>query len=151
MRWKRRALRSCRAGLLRVCAGVALVFALAAPTPGAVRSCNGEGSLDQAANLVTYCKEREQLVCVRRGLRKKSSLATTNDCRRAAIQQCELRSWSPGCMPTQRQTRACLNALRSLDTLQTPEDKIPECNAQALCTAHAAAKDAGVGAAGVGH
>lgn len=141
--------RTWRAALLQACAGLMLLLGLAAPTPGAVGSCGGDRSLDELANLDRYCKEREQLVCVRRGLRKEISLAKTNDCRRTAIKQCELRSWSPGCAPTQRQTRACLNALRSIDTLQTPEDQISECNARALCTAHAV-PDAGAADAGVG-
>ena len=129
---------------------MALVLLLAAPGPGAVGSCSGGTNLDRVADLESYCKEREQLVCVRRGLRKELSQGQTNDCRRTAIAQCELRSWSPGCQPTQRQARACLNALRSTDTLHTSEDRIAECKAKALCTAHAA-PDAGTSDAGVGH
>jgi hypothetical protein len=139
-----------RAAFLRAGFGLALVLLLAGPAPGAVGSCSGGANLDRIADLQSYCKEREQLVCVRRGLRKELSQAQTNDCRRTAIAQCELRSWSPGCQPTQRQTRACLNALRSTDTLHTSEDRIAECNAKALCTAQAE-PDAGTADAGVGH
>lgn len=134
---------------LRALAGIALLLLLAGPAPGAVGSCSGGANLDRVADLETYCKERDQLVCVRRGLRRELTTAQTNDCRRTAIQQCGLRSWSPGCMPTERQAQACLNALRSLDTLQTQEDQIAECNKKALCTAPIV-RDAGSADAGVG-
>jgi hypothetical protein len=134
---------------LRALAGCALVLLLGGPAPGADGACSGGPNLDRAADLETYCKQRDQLVCVRRGLRKELTLGQTNDCRRTAIQQCELRSWSPGCMPTERQTRACLNALRSLDTLQTHEDQIAECNRKVLCTAPIV-RDAGSADGGVG-
>jgi hypothetical protein len=138
-----------RRALLQAAAGVLLLLALAAPTPGAVGSCGGEQGLDDFANLDSYCKQRDQLVCVRRQLRKELSLKETNDCRLSAIERCQLRSWSPGCHPTNRQTRACLNALRSIDTLQTKEDQLEECNTNALCTAPIV-RDAGSSDAGVG-
>lgn len=134
-------------------AGVAagLLLLLGGPTPGAVGSCGG-ANLDRAADLASYCKERDQLVCVRRQLRKEISIAASNDCRRQAIAQCEMRSWAPGCQPTVRQTRACLNALRSLDTLQTKENQIAECKVSALCSGGAATtpRDAGSRDAGLG-
>ena len=36
-------------------------FALAAPTPGAVGSC-GTDDLDQAADFMSYCQKREELI-----------------------------------------------------------------------------------------
>lgn len=141
--------RGWRRASLRVAFGVLLLLALAAPTPGAVGSCGGEQGLDDFANLDSYCKQRDQLVCVRRQLRKELSLKETNDCRLSAIERCQLRSWSPGCHPTNRQTQACLNALRSIDTLDTKEDHLEECNSKALCTAPLV-QDAGSSDAGVG-
>jgi hypothetical protein len=134
-----------------------LVLLLGGPTPGAVGSCTGEGKLDAFADLASFCKESEQLKCVRRALRKELTTQQRDDCRRAAITDCEQRSWAPGCHPTERQARACLNALRSLDTLSTKEKDIAECNQRALCTAQPAPRtvDAGAaadaGTAGAGH
>ena len=116
-------------------AGVALFVLLGGPTPGAVGRCSGDEKLDQVANPETYCEQRDQLICVRRELRQELSLAKTIECRRTAIANCQARSFAPGCRPTERQVRACISALRSLDTLHTPDDEIAECNVKALCTA----------------
>jgi hypothetical protein len=132
-------------------ASLLLVLLLGGPTPGAVGSCSGEGKLDAFADLQSFCKEREQLECVRRALRKELTTQQRDDCRRAAIMDCEQRSWAPGCHPTERQADACLNALRSLDTLSTKEKDIAECNQQALCTTRHAAQASDAGAAGAGH
>jgi hypothetical protein len=113
----------------------ALLFALlCGPTPGAVGPCGGD-ELDREADLDSYCAEREQLVCVRQALRREITIAERDECRRQAIEDCRNRSWAPRCQPTERQTRACLNALRSTDTLDTPEDELEECQNKALCTA----------------
>jgi hypothetical protein len=118
----------------RALAGALLFVVLAGPTPGAVGSCGGD-ELDREADLDSYCAEREQLVCVRQALRREITSGQRDDCRRAAIAACRNRSWAPRCQPTERQTQACLNALRSLDTLNTPDDELEECQTDALCTA----------------
>ncbi len=138
-----------RAALARAAAAVALLLLLGGPTPGAIGSCSGEGKLEAPADLQTFCKLSEQYKCVRRALRKEISNQARDDCRRAAITQCGLRSWAPGCHPTQRQANACLNALRSLDTLSTKEADIAECNTGALCAAKLKPSSSG-GAAGAG-
>jgi hypothetical protein len=121
--------------LVRAGFGVLLVLVLGGPTPGAVGSC-GNDSLSGQADLQSYCSEREQLVCVRRNLRREITDGERDECRLAAIQQCASRSWAPECRPTERQARACLNALSALETVRTPENKIMECSTKALCTLH---------------
>jgi hypothetical protein len=130
----RAASRACRRApwLLRACFAVGLMALLGGPTPGAVGACGGD-QLDEPADLQAYCTERDQLVCVRRSLRKELSYAERDDCRRLAIAQCPDRFWLPECQPTRRQARACLNALRSFDTLHTREDEIEECSPSRLC------------------
>jgi hypothetical protein len=118
----------------RAAVGAALFLLLGGPTPGAVGSC-GSDDLDRPADFQSYCLEREQLICVRRGMRREISKGQEQDCRWDAIDFCEaVNDWSPRCQPTERVTRACLNALRSLDTLHTPEDDLEECDDDALCT-----------------
>jgi hypothetical protein len=121
-----------RAGILRGFGGVVAALLLVGPAPGAVGSCGGD-PLDQPAELESYCKEREQLICVRRAMREKLPDVKRDGCRYDAIELCSSRFWKPGCAPTVRQARACLNALRSFDTLKTPEDQIDECKTDALC------------------
>jgi len=120
-----------------------LAALISAPTPGAVGSC-GADDLSGSANLVSYCREREELICVRRHERREISVLERDACRRTEIARCERRFWAPGCAPTQREANACLNALRSLDTLDTPENEIDECQSEALCTAKLPAIDGGV-------
>jgi hypothetical protein len=115
---------------------LALLFVLlAAPTPGAVGSCGTGSELQAPAELETYCKDREELICVRRYLRKELSIDDRDDCRREVIDLCERRFWAPECRPTRRQANACLNALRAKETVDIPEDELDECDAKALCTA----------------
>jgi hypothetical protein len=111
---------------------VFLLFFVCGPAPGAVGSCEEEPRL---AELRPYCEEREQLVCWRRYLRgeMEGGESEVNACRLAAISLCRDRYWPPDCRPTERRTRACLDALRSYDTLYTPESEIPECSAETLC------------------
>ncbi len=115
-------------------AALSLSLLLTAPAPGAVGSCSGE-NLEREADLVSYCKEREELTCVRRAARQELSVVERDECRRTEIARCDHRFWAPGCRPTQREANACLNALRSLDTLGIPEDELHECDRSALCTA----------------
>jgi hypothetical protein len=133
---------------LRVAAGVALMLLLGGPTPGAVGAC-GSDELSGFADIQSYCSEREQLICVRRELRKELTHGERDDCRRAAIAACMARSWAPSCHPTERKARACLNALRSLDTVQTPEDQIDECRTSSLCMLHPNTQAPPLGDAGV--
>lgn len=146
----------------RLFAGAALLLLLGAPTPGAVGSCGGDSELDELAELQPYCEEREELTCVRMALRRELSVVERDDCRRCALDfdglsnerkrecldpetkwnedraqpfvPCDRRFWPADCRPTVRQTNACLNALRSRDTLETAESSIHECNTKALCT-----------------
>ena len=123
----------------------ALLFGLlTGPTSGAVGSC-GSDELDREADLESYCAMREELVCVRRQLRREITIGEQDDCRRQARVDCQNRAWAPSCQPTERQTRACINALSSLDTLDTPEDELEECQREALCTAESDF-DAAIGA-----
>ena len=128
----------------RVAMMLGLALLLAAPTPGAVGSC-GPDDLSGPADLVSYCTEREELICVRRAERGEFTPFERDECRRAEIARCERRSWAPGCSPTARQARACLNALRARSTLDTPEAELEECQRQALCTARQPVSDAGLG------
>jgi hypothetical protein len=127
-----------------------LLLGLGAPTPGAVGSCGGD-DLSETADLQSYCIAREDLVCVRRGERGELSAVGVDKCRRDALEVCPRRWWSPECRPTEREARACLNALRSLDTLSTPEGEIEECQVSALCRARESTPIANdPGAAGTG-
>jgi hypothetical protein len=110
-----------------------LALLLGAPTPGAVGSCGGD-ELSGEADVVAYCQEREQLVCERRRRRGKLDDDGAQICRHEVIELCARRFWPNECRPTERVARACLNALRSLDTLQIEEDEIEECKAESLCT-----------------
>lgn len=116
---------------LAVVLGVAPV--LAAPTPGAVGDCGGDDR-GAPADLQSYCIEREDLTCVRRWHRNEINETQMNECRYDARETCARRTWSADCRPTERQASACLNALASSDTLDTPEDEIEECSVEALCT-----------------
>jgi hypothetical protein len=124
-----------RANVHRVLGWALLALLISAPTPGAVGSC-GSDELSGQADLVAYCTEREELICVRRYERGDLvSVGDRDDCRREEIARCERRFWAPGCAPTKREANACLNALRSRDTLSTKEDELEECQREALCTA----------------
>lgn len=109
-------------------------FTLAAPTPGAVGSC-GRDDLSERAEFGDYCQRREELVCTRRFLRKEITAEARDICRWDAIDACERRSFPRDCRPTRRETDACLRALASFDTLQTPDSEIAECRRDALCHA----------------
>jgi hypothetical protein len=111
-----------------------IALLISAPTPGAVGSC-GSDELAGPAELVAYCTEREELICVRRHERREISVIERDRCRREEIARCSRRYWAPGCAPTKREANACLNALRSLDTLSTLESELDECQSEALCTA----------------
>ncbi len=121
-------------------------FGIVGPTPGAVGDCNGS-KLDQPADVGGYCRQREELTCVRRFLRGEISASARDACRWDAIDTCAARSFAASCRPKAWQTRACLNALASFDTLQTKESDLSECNTRALCageiTSTSRARDAG--------
>ncbi len=103
-----------------------------APTPGAVGSCD-DGDLSEPVNFTYYCRNREELACVRRLLRKEITEAESKECRWDAVDACRRRDFPSDCHPTKRAAEACLNALRSLDTLETKEADLEECNTDALC------------------
>ena len=107
---------------------------LVAPTPGAVGSC-GEGELNEPAEFSYYCRNREELACVRKYLRKEISERQRDTCRWDAVDACKRREFPSTCRPTKRAAEACLNALRSFDTLETEEQDLPECNTDTLCRA----------------
>lgn|GEM_PF-3407627 len=109
-------------------------MAIAAPTPGAVGSC-GNDELSEAAKFSDYCEQREQLLCTRKFLRKEITAEARDLCRWDAIDACDRRSFPGDCRPSRRETEACLRALSSLDTLDTPESEIAECSRSALCKA----------------
>lgn len=112
-----------------------LFLLLAAPTPGAVGSCSTGDELQDAADVESYCKQREELICIRRYLRKELSIDDRDDCRRKVTDLCERRFWAPECRPSVRQANACLNALRAEETVDIPEGKLIECDTSSLCTA----------------
>jgi hypothetical protein len=118
----------------RLLAAFLLLLLLGGPSPGAVGSCEERRRL---AELRPYCEEREQLVCWRRYLRGElgGGEREVNECRATAISRCQNRYWPPDCRPSERQTDACLNALRSYDTLDIPESEIAECSVETLCQA----------------
>jgi hypothetical protein len=114
---------------------VAFVWAmLVAPTPGAVGSCD-DGDLEDPVDFSYYCRNREELACVRRFLRRELTEGERDGCRLDAVDACRRRAFPSDCRPSRRTAEACLNALRSLDTLETPEDELDECNTSALCRA----------------
>jgi hypothetical protein len=107
---------------------------LVAPTPGAVGGCD-EGDLGDPVDFSYYCRNREELACVRRFLRREITERERDDCRLDAVAACRRRAFPSDCHPSRRAAEACLNALRSLDTLETQEDELDECNTGALCKA----------------
>lgn len=140
-----------RSALPRNLALIVVALLIAAPTPGAVGSCGGD-ELTGEADVISYCQEREQLMCERRRRRGELDDDGAQLCRHEVIELCAKRFWPNDCRPTERVARACLNALRSLDTLQTKESEIEECKAKALCSIQssgpASIGDAGEGGAG---
>jgi hypothetical protein len=122
-----------RVGQLAIVFGFALL--IAAPTPGAVGSCGGD-ELSEEADVIDYCQQREQLMCERRRRRGELTDDGAQVCRHQVIDLCAHRFWPSECRPTERVARACLNALRSLDTLNTKEADIDECKAESLCSIH---------------
>ncbi|HEX2676021.1 MAG TPA: hypothetical protein VHM19_05260 [Polyangiales bacterium] len=106
---------------------------LMAPTPGSIGSCGGSDHGGDPADFKPYCEQRGQLICVRRYLRKELTKAERDACRWQAIDTCKLSGFPSDCHPTQRKADTCLNALESLDTLQTKEAKLSECTTQTLC------------------
>ena len=140
-----------RTSLARGAALLALALLIAAPTPGAVGSCGGD-ELTSQADVVSYCQEREQLVCERKRRRGELDDDGAQLCRHDVIELCAKRFWPNDCRPTQRVARACLNALRSLDTLDTKESEIEECKAKSLCSIQAdgpaSIDEAGTGGSG---
>ena len=114
-----------------------LAMLLLGPTPGAVGSCNHDAEdnpvLDTRDELIDYCQSKEQLICYRRQLREEIDADEFNECGHEAKRLCEIRYWSPDCLPTQRQADACLRALSAVDTLDTDESEIKECSEDALC------------------
>jgi hypothetical protein len=119
--------------LLRPFALLGVALLIAAPTPGAVGECGGD-ELTGEANVVSYCQEREQLMCERRRRRGELDDDGAQICRHEVIDLCARRFWPDDCRPTKRVAGACLNALRSLDTLNTKESEIEECQAKSLCS-----------------
>lgn len=114
----------------RVGVALGLFCLLAGPTQGAVGSCSdSEDPLAGRADVLAYCEERDQLVCVRRFERGEISLGQQEDCRRVALVACQSRMFLPGCTPTERQAEACLGALHSRTTLHLKADQIAECRA----------------------
>lgn len=114
---------------------VAFLWALVvAPTPGAVGSCD-DGELDDPVDFSYYCRNREELACVRRFLRRELTENERDECRLDAVDACQRRAFPSDCRPTRRTAESCLNALRSLDTVETKEDELSECNARELCRA----------------
>ena len=107
---------------------------LVAPTPGAVGSCN-DGELNEPVEFTYYCRSREELACVRKYLRKDITQRERDTCRWDAVDACNRREFPSTCHPIKRTAEACLNALRSFDTLETPEEDLPECNTDTLCRA----------------
>ncbi len=105
---------------------------IVAPTPGAVGSC-GESDLSGPIEFNYYCRNREELACVRRYLRKELTERERDMCRWDAYDACKRRDFPSTCHPTKRAAEACLNALRSFDTLETKEEDLEECDTDALC------------------
>jgi hypothetical protein len=108
---------------------------IAAPTPGAVGSC-GRDELSEPADLMSYCQRREELICTRKFLRQEITAEARDICRWDAADACERRVFPSDCMPTRRETDACLRALASFDTLESPESELKECQREALCKAN---------------
>jgi len=123
----------------RVVVTLILAMLLVGPTPGAVGSCNQNEDdnpvLDMGDEMIDYCQEKEELTCFRQGERGEldKEKGEVDACRKAVRRICETRTWQPDCRPTKRQAEACINALRSMDTLDTEESKIKECSEDALC------------------
>lgn len=106
---------------------------LLAPTPGATGGCSCDEDpkqerLTTEAEVLEYCREREELVCVRAFERGETSILQRDDCRREAIEVCGRRTFPEGCAPTRRAADACLNALQARSTLDSPVEQLPECD-----------------------
>jgi len=94
---RRLASRRARMAQLALVLGFALL--IAAPTPGAVGSCGGD-ELDGEADVVSYCQEREQLVCERKRRRGELTDDGAQTCRHQVIEckaeaLCSIRSSGP--------------------------------------------------------
>ena len=114
---------------------IAFVWCFAvAPTPGAVGSCD-DSELSEPVEFSYYCRNREELVCVRKFLRKDITETERDECRWDAVDGCKRRDFPSTCHPTKRAAEACLNALRSFDTVETDEEDLKDCNTDALCRA----------------
>jgi len=112
---------------------------LTGPSEGAVGSCSDKTDpLAGPADAAAYCDEREQLLCLRRYERGELNFPEREDCRRKAVAVCQTREFFPGCAPTERQVRACLDALHSRSTLDRNVGEIKECNS--LCELDSAAQ-----------
>jgi hypothetical protein len=111
---------------------LALFLLCGGPTPGAVGDCQGD-ELAEPADIAEYCREKNELICVRRAERDEISRSDSDECRRDVIDACQRSRWAGDCRPTLRQTEACLNALYDRATLDTPEDEIVECQRASLC------------------
>jgi hypothetical protein len=105
---------------------------IVAPTPGAVGSCEDD-DLDEPVEFSYYCRNREELHCVREFLRKNITERERDQCRWDAVDACRRRAFPSDCHPSKRAAEACLRALRSLDTLDTKDDALEECDSDALC------------------
>lgn len=119
-------------------AGVVLLLVLGGPAPGSVGACGEDSELVEP---VGYCKRREQIICARQLARGEVDRIGYETCVLEAQAVCERRIFAPECRPTQRQADACLRALRSTETLQTPADQVEECSTEALCRSRT--RDAG--------
>ena len=107
---------------------------LVGPTPGAVGSCEDE-DLSEPVEFSYYCRNREELHCVREFLRKNITERERDKCRWDAQDSCRRRTFPSDCQPTKRTAEGCLNALRSLDTLDMKDGEIEECDTELLCGA----------------
>lgn len=126
----------------RMLVAIGLLLLLGGPTPGAVGNCGEESA--PLVDLIDYCVDRELLSCRRRQLRGELTVDTYEDCANKAVREiCPSRFWAPGCRPTTRQANACIEALRSYDTLHIEERDLPECKVSALCTAAVPSSDGG--------
>jgi hypothetical protein len=120
-------------------------FLLSGTTPGAVGSC-GDDKGTRPADFTSYCQQHDELICTRRFLRKEITSEAYDSCRWDAVDACARRAFPSGCNPTQREADACLRALASFDTLNTPDTEIAECQVKALCKATPSEQpDAGIG------
>jgi len=117
--------------LLHVATGAAVIFLLAAPTPGHVGSCSD--TTDAPADPEAFCTLERNWNCARLKYMSDASCGPLftqmqyDDCRARIPTDCSGFRFAAGCVPTQRQTDTCISALSNMDNGCVAEAMLDQC------------------------